>query len=109
MNEFLQAELEAGQMEAAARREEPAEEPHQKRSRGTVAKHNRSQSTNTGWSAKRTRREPKAVLSMGTSTSGAEPEPSHADSEEDDTVQRLGRVGDESAESYPSRPAPRRV
>ena len=25
------------------------------------------------------------------------------------TVQRLGRVGDESAESYPSRPAPRRV
>ena len=24
-------------------------------------------------------------------------------------VQRLGRVGDESAESYPSRPAPRRV
>jgi len=26
-----------------------------------------------------------------------------------DMVQRLGRVGDESAESYPSRPAPRRV
>jgi len=25
------------------------------------------------------------------------------------TVQRLGRVGDESAESYPSRPTPRRV
>ena len=25
------------------------------------------------------------------------------------TIQRLGRVGDESAESYPSRPAPRRV
>ena len=25
------------------------------------------------------------------------------------TVQRLGRVGDESTESYPSRPAPRRV
>jgi len=25
------------------------------------------------------------------------------------TVQRLGRVGDESAESYPPRPAPRRV
>ena len=29
--------------------------------------------------------------------------------ESSNTVQRLGRVGDESAESYPSRPAPRRV
>jgi len=37
MNEFLQAELEAGQMEAAARREEPAEEPPSK----TFTRHGR--------------------------------------------------------------------
>jgi len=74
MSEFLQVELEASQTKAARHREEHAEEPHQKRSRGTVAKRTRA----IGLSAKRTRRESKAeVLSKGTSTSGAEPEPSH--------------------------------
>jgi len=38
MNEFLHAELEAGQTEAVRYRENPAEEPHQKHSRHTIAK-----------------------------------------------------------------------
>ena len=62
MNEFLQAELEAGQTEAVRHREKAVEKSHQKRSRGTVAKRTRSQSTETGSSAKRTRREPEAKV-----------------------------------------------
>ena len=79
--------LEAGQTVAAGHGEEPAKEPHQKHSRGIIAKCTRSLSTEIGSSAKRICRESEAeVLSKGTSTSGAEPELSHPDSEEDEDV-----------------------
>ena len=56
MDEFLQAELEIGQTEAAGHGEKSAEEPHQKSSRGAVAKHTRSQSTEAASSQKKTER-----------------------------------------------------
>ena len=45
MDEFLQAELEIGQTEAARHREKPVEDPHQRCSRGAVAKRTQSHST----------------------------------------------------------------
>ena len=48
MDEFLQAELKIGKTEAAGHGEKPAEEPHQRCSRGAAAKHTRSQFTEAG-------------------------------------------------------------
>ena len=79
MDKFLQAKLEAGQMEAAGHEEEPTKEPHQKRSRGAAAKHTRSQSTDAGMSQKKIWREHVAEApSKRTSTSRVEPDPTHA-------------------------------
>ena len=85
MDEFLQAELEAGQTETAGHGEKPTEEPHKKCSRGIVAKRTRVWSIEAGLSQKKMRREPMDEAPFKeTSTSGVEPEPVHAGSEEDE-------------------------
>ena len=60
MDEFLQAELEIGQTEAAGYGEKPVEAPHQRHTQGAATTHTRSQSTEAGSSHKKSRWEPVA-------------------------------------------------